>query len=142
MGTVRRMSDRDIIVDLGKIEAILPYCEQIRKERYMNGSRIKAVIAKVLSQPELAAITADDTILSRYKTAAFRMDKGQRGPYVFLSRGNGRFLEELFKKINFNTIDLESCEMMKAFLEYLRFFGNIDQLSIKRIEYLNQKIQK
>ena len=119
MGTVRRMSDRDIIVDLGKIEAILPYCEQIRKERYMNGSRIKAVIAKVLSQPELAAITADDTVLSRYKTAAFRMDKGQRGPYVFLSRGNGRFLEELFKvevpEINEGIVEIKKIERDAGF---------------------------
>lgn len=30
-GSVRRFSDRDIIVDLGKVEAILPYCEQIKK---------------------------------------------------------------------------------------------------------------
>ena len=52
------------------------------------------------------------------------------------------FLEDLFKKVNFNTIDLESCEMMKVFLEYLRNFGNIDQLSVKRIEYFNQKIAK
>ena len=55
-GSVRRMSDRDIIVDLGKVEAILPYCEQIKKERYTNGSRIKAVIAKVLNQNDFANI--------------------------------------------------------------------------------------
>lgn len=67
--------------------------------------------------------------------AQWKANNITRDDYLF-------FLEELFKKINFNTIDLESCEMMKAFLEYLRFFGNIDQLSIKRIEYLNQKIQK
>ncbi|MBO4675773.1 MAG: hypothetical protein J5601_06810, partial [Elusimicrobiaceae bacterium] len=42
-GSVRRMSDRDIIVDLGKVEAILPYCEQIKRERYSNGSRVKAI---------------------------------------------------------------------------------------------------
>ncbi len=114
MGTVRRMSDRDIIVDLGKIEAILPYCEQIRKERYTNGSRIKAIIAKVMNQTELAAVGADDTTLSRYKSAAFRMDKGQRGPYVFLSRGNGRFLEELFKvevpEINEGIVEIKKVE--------------------------------
>ena len=95
-GTVRRMSDRDIIVDLGKVEAILPYCEQIKRERYTNGARIKAVIAKVLNQTDLANV-GDDQLLSRYKSAAFKMDKGQRGPYIFLSRANGKFLEELFK---------------------------------------------
>ncbi len=119
MGTVRRMSDRDMIVDLGKIEAILPYCEQIRKERYTNGSRIKAVISKVLSQTELAAIGTDDPILARYKSAAMRMDKGQRGPYVFLSRGNSRFLEELFKvevpEINEGIVEIKKIERDPGF---------------------------
>ena len=119
MGTVRRMSDRDIVVDLGKIEAILPYCEQIRKERYTNGSRIKAVIAKVMNQMELSAIGTDDAVLARYKSAAFRMDKGQRGPYVFLSRGNGRFLEELFKvevpEINEGIVEIKKIERDPGF---------------------------
>ncbi|MBQ8033047.1 MAG: transcription termination/antitermination protein NusA, partial [Elusimicrobiaceae bacterium] len=97
MGSVRRIMDRDIIVDLGKIEAVLPYCEQIRKEHYTTGSRIKAVITKVMNQNDLAAVGTDDPILSRYKSAAYRMDKAQRGPYVFLSRANSKFLEELFK---------------------------------------------
>ncbi len=114
MGSVRRMSDRDIIVDLGKIEAILPYCEQIRKERYGIGSRIKAIIAKVMSQTELAEVTNEDPQLSRYKSAAFKMDKGQRGPYVFLSRANGKFLEELFKvevpEINEGIVEIKSIE--------------------------------
>ncbi|MBR3632376.1 MAG: transcription termination/antitermination protein NusA [Elusimicrobiaceae bacterium] len=95
-GSVRRFSDRDLIVDLGKVEAILPYCEQIKKEHYTNGSRVKAIIAKVLNQNDLANI-GDDPVLSRYKSAAFKMDKGQRGPYVILSRANSKFMEELFK---------------------------------------------
>lgn len=95
-GSVRRFSDRDLIVDLGNIEAILPYCEQIKKEHYTNGSRVKAIIAKVLNQTDLANI-GDDPVLARYKSAAFKMDKGQRGPYVILSRANGQFMEELFK---------------------------------------------
>ncbi|MDR0291792.1 MAG: transcription termination/antitermination protein NusA [Elusimicrobium sp.] len=95
-GSVRRFSDRDIIVDLGKVEAILPYSEQIKKERYSNGSRIKAIITKVLSQQDL--ITAgEDPALGRYKSAAYKMDKGQRGPYVILSRTSPEFLEDLFK---------------------------------------------
>ncbi len=98
MGSVRRMSDRDIIVDLGKVEAILPYCEQIRKEHYTTGSRIKAVISKVLSQTEMMEIDdIEDAQLARYKSAAYKLDKAQRGPYIFLSRANNRFLEELFK---------------------------------------------
>ena len=52
------------------------------------------------------------------------------------------FLEELFKKVNFNTIDLEGCEILKALTEFLRNFGPFDQLTMRRIEYFNQKIQK
>ena len=117
-GSVRRMSDRDIIVDLGKVEAILPYCEQIKKERYSNGSRVKAIIAKVLNQNDLANV-GEDPVLLRYKSAAFKMDKGQRGPYVILSRGNGKFLEELFKvevpEINEGIVEIKKIERDPGF---------------------------
>ncbi|MDR0734986.1 MAG: transcription termination/antitermination protein NusA [Elusimicrobiota bacterium] len=95
-GLVRRFSDRDIIVDLGKTESLLPYSEQIRKERFTHGGRVKAIIAKVLSQTELAEIK-DDPVLNRYKSAAFKMDKGQRGPYIILSRTSPDLLKELMK---------------------------------------------
>ena len=118
MGSVRRMSERDMIVDLGKIEAILPYCEQIRKEHYTNGSRIKAMITKVLNSTDFADI-GDDPVLGRYKSAAFRLDKGQRGPYVFLSRGSNQFLEELFKvevpEINEGIVEIKAIERDPGF---------------------------
>ena len=117
-GSVRRFSDRDIIVDLGKVEAILPYCEQIKKERYTTGSRVKAIIAKVLNQNDLANI-GDDPVLARYKSAAFKMDKGQRGPYVILSRANGKFLEELFKvevpEINEGIVEIKNVQRDPGF---------------------------
>lgn len=95
-GLVRRFSDRDIVVDLGKAEAILPYCEQIKKERFAHGGRVKAIITKVLSQNDFLEIK-DDPVLNRYKSAAFKMDKGQRGPYIMLSRTSPEFLKELMK---------------------------------------------
>lgn len=95
-GSVRRFSDRDLVVDLGKVEALLPYSEQIKRERYTNGSRIKAIITKVLSQNDLLNPT-DDPAIGRYRSAAFKMDKGQKGPYVILSRTAPAFLEDLFK---------------------------------------------
>lgn len=117
-GSVRRFSDRDLIVDLGKVEAILPYCEQIKKERYTNGSRVKAIIAKVLNQNDLANI-GDDPVLARYKSAAFKMDKGQRGPYIILSRANGKFMEELLKvevpEINEGIVEIKAIERDPGF---------------------------
>ena len=63
--------DRNIVVDLGKTEAILPLREQIRRERYNVGGRVRAVI--------------------------MRVDKAQRGPQVLLSRASPTFLRRLFE---------------------------------------------
>jgi len=94
-GMVRRFSDKDIIVDIGKTEAIFPYCEQIRKERFPMGSRVKAVIAKVLSPKDF--ITVEDQSMARYRSAVSKMDKTQRGPYIILSRIAPLFLKKLFE---------------------------------------------
>lgn len=95
-GLVRRYSDRDVVVDLGKAEAILPYSEQLKRERYPHNSRVKAMIVKVLSHTELHEIK-DEPQLIRFRSAAFKMDKGQKGPYIFLTRTSPKLLEELFK---------------------------------------------
>ena len=97
-GLVRRFSDKDIVVDLGKAEALLPYSEQIRKERYTHGARIKAMIMRVLTQTDFANMDAKaDPALGRYKSAAYRLDKAQRGPYIILSRTSSEFLQSLMK---------------------------------------------
>ncbi|HBL18344.1 MAG: transcription termination factor NusA [Elusimicrobia bacterium GWA2_69_24] len=70
-GAVHRFMERNIIIDLGKAEAILPVREQIRRERYNVGDRIRAVILKV--------------------------DKAQRGPQVVLSRAASLFMRRLFE---------------------------------------------
>ena len=70
-GTVQQVDRGNILVKLGKTEAVLPPREQIRKERYRQGDPIKAFISDV-------ADTA-------------------RGAQVILSRSNGQFLIELFK---------------------------------------------
>lgn len=46
-GLVTHIANRDLLVDLGKAEAILPYYEQIKKERYSINDRVKAIIQKV-----------------------------------------------------------------------------------------------
>jgi N utilization substance protein A len=47
-GVVKRFEGPDIIVDIGKTEAILPLREQSRAEAYKQGERIRTVIVKVL----------------------------------------------------------------------------------------------
>ena len=51
-----------------------------------------------------------------------------------------RFLEDFFKKMDFNSIDLETCELLKLITENLGIFGPFDDLTNKRIIYFNKKI--
>jgi N utilization substance protein A len=70
-GIVQRFDRNDIIVNLGQTEGILPSREQIPKESYRRGDRIRAYIIDVL-----------------YDT---------RGPQIVLSRTHPDFLIALFK---------------------------------------------
>jgi N utilization substance protein A len=70
-GTVKRFERGDIIVDLGRTEAVVPRHEQARHERYSQGERIRAVIVEVHKQP--------------------------KGPQVVLSRTDPRLLVKLFE---------------------------------------------
>jgi len=70
-GTVQQISRGDILVNLGRTEAIIPLKEQIRKERYRQGDPIRAYLLDVL------------------RTA--------KGPRVVLSRTHPIFLERLFQ---------------------------------------------
>ncbi|MDI6751888.1 MAG: transcription termination factor NusA [bacterium] len=47
MGLVRKIEEDAIFVDLGKTEAVLPEEEQLKRERYRVGDRIKAYIVNV-----------------------------------------------------------------------------------------------
>jgi N utilization substance protein A len=69
-GIVQRIDKRDIIVNLGRTEAILPVSEQVHRETYRRGERIRAYILDVLHE--------------------------SRGPQIILSRSHPRFLEGLF----------------------------------------------
>jgi len=70
-GIVQRTDRNEIIVNLGHTEGVLPYKEQVPKETYRRGDRIRAYIADVL-----------------YET---------RGPQIILSRTHPNFLINLFK---------------------------------------------
>ncbi len=71
-GIVQQTGDRrNILVDLGKVEALLPGNEQVDGERYEQGSRIKAVIREVKS--------------------------GTKGPQVILSRRDPELIKTLFE---------------------------------------------
>ena len=71
-GIVQQAGDRNnVLVDLGRVEALLPRSEQVDGERYEQGSRIKAVITEVRS--------------------------GTKGPQVILSRRDPELIKTLFE---------------------------------------------
>src|SRR5437588_359657 len=71
-GIVQQAGDRNnVLVDLGKVEALLPRSEQVDGERYEQGSRIKAVITEGRS--------------------------GTKGPQVILSRRDPELIKTLFE---------------------------------------------
>ena len=67
-GVVKRFEGPDIIVDIGKTEALLPLREQSRAETYKQGERIRAVIVKVLpvaKGPQVILSRTDPQLLIR-----------------------------------------------------------------------------
>jgi N utilization substance protein A len=71
-GIVQQAGDRNnVLVDLGKVESLLPRSEQVDGERYEQGSRIKAVITEVRT--------------------------GTKGPQVILSRRDPELIKTLFE---------------------------------------------
>ena len=65
---VRRSEGRDIIFDIGRTEAVLPYSEQCQGEQYNPGDRVRAVIIKVhrLSRgPQIVVSRSDPSLLIR-----------------------------------------------------------------------------
>jgi N utilization substance protein A len=70
-GIVQRFDRGDIVVNLGATEAVLPVREQVPRESYRRGDRIRALILDVLYE--------------------------SRGPQVVLTRTHPEFLVMLFK---------------------------------------------
>ena len=65
---VRRNEGRDIVLDIGRTEAVLPYSEQSQNEQYKLGDRVRAVIIKVhrLSKgPQIVVSRSDPSLLIR-----------------------------------------------------------------------------
>ncbi len=70
-GTVRRRERGDLIVDLGKAEAILPPRERVPGEDYEIGERIRCLLLEIEATP--------------------------RGPELILSRASVKFVRRLFE---------------------------------------------
>ncbi len=65
---VQRVEARQIIVDLGRAEAVLPFSEQAAGERYRPGQKMRILLKEVGRSPrgpELIVSRADDLLLKR-----------------------------------------------------------------------------
>jgi transcription termination/antitermination protein NusA len=84
-GTVRRFERSDVLVDLGKYEALLPNRERVPTEEYQMGERIRCYVKAV--------------------------EQGIHGPEIILSRADPRFVIKLFQlevsEINDSTIEIK-----------------------------------
>jgi N utilization substance protein A len=84
-GTVRRFERSDVLIDLGKYEALLPNRERVPTEEYQVGERIRCYVKAV--------------------------EQGPHGPEIILSRADPRFVVKLFQlevsEINDNTIEIK-----------------------------------
>lgn len=70
-GTIQQIEKGNILVNLGRTEALLPYKEQIRKEHHSQGASIRACIVDVRNNT--------------------------KGPQVIISRTSPEFLARLFE---------------------------------------------
>ncbi|MBV9275271.1 MAG: transcription termination/antitermination protein NusA [Verrucomicrobia bacterium] len=70
-GTVRRFDRSDVIVDLGKFEAVMPMRERVATEDYNIGDRIRAYVVAV--------------------------ENTNRGPEIIISRSHPNFVRRLFE---------------------------------------------
>ncbi len=84
-GTVRRFDRSDVILDLGKYEALLPNRERVPTEEYQVGERIRCYVKAV--------------------------QEGPHGPEIILSRADPRFIIKLFSmevsEISDGTIEIK-----------------------------------
>ena len=79
-GLVQRIELRQIFIDLGRTEAVLPVAEQVRNERYRVGQRLKVYLLEVAQT--------------------------NRGPRVVVSRSHPNLLRRLFELSDFETLFL------------------------------------
>jgi len=105
-GTVRRCDRSDVLVDLGKYEALLPNRERVPTEEYQIGERIRCYVKAV--------------------------EQGPHGPEIILSRGDPRFVLKLFQlevsEINDGTIEIKGIAREPGFRTKLAVWTRDDKV--------------
>ena len=100
-GTVRRFERSDVIMDLGKFEAIMPNRERVPTEEYQVGERIRCYVKAVEQTP--------------------------RGPEIILSRADPNFVIKLFtveaSEIGDGTIEIKGIAREPGFRTKLAVYS-------------------
>ncbi|MBN1643563.1 MAG: transcription termination/antitermination protein NusA [Dehalococcoidales bacterium] len=85
-GVIQRIEPRQVLIDLGRVEAVLPSNEQMPNERYRVGQRLKVYMVEVAKTP--------------------------RGPRVIVSRSHPDLLKRLFElevpEVSSGTVEIKA----------------------------------
>ncbi len=105
-GTVRRFERSDVIVDLGKFEAIMPMRERVTTEDYNIGDRVRAYVVAV--------------------------ENGVRGPEIIISRSHPNFVRRLFEvevsEISDRTVEIRGIAREAGFRTKIAVFSANDKV--------------
>lgn len=105
-GIVRRFERSDVMVDLGKFEAVLPNRERVPTEEYQVGERIRCYVKAV--------------------------ENGPHGPDIILSRADPMFVIKLFQievsEINDGTIEIKGVAREPGFRTKLAVWTRDDKV--------------
>lgn len=105
-GVVRRFDRSDVVIDLGRYEALLPNRERVTAEEYQVGERLRCYVKAV--------------------------DNGPHGPEIILSRSDHRFVIKLFQlevsEINDGTIEIKAIAREPGFRTKLAVYTRDDKV--------------
>ncbi|HYJ66365.1 MAG TPA: transcription termination factor NusA [Nocardioidaceae bacterium] len=109
-GTIQQGRDpSDVMVDLGRLEALLPVAERVPEERYQHGSRIKCLVVNVR--------------------------KGPRGPHVVVSRTHPNLVKRLFAleapEVADGTVDVVAVAREAGHRSKIAVRSNVDGVNAK-----------
>jgi N utilization substance protein A len=105
-GTVRRFERSDVIIDLGKTEAILPAKQRVPTEQYLPGDRVQTMITSV--------------------------ENNQNGTAITLSRSDPEFVRRLFERevseIKDHTVEIKAIAREAGFRSKIAVLSNDDKV--------------
>jgi len=105
-GTVRRFERSDVVVDLGRAEAILPAKERVPTEQYVAGDRIRAMVLNI--------------------------ENAQNGTQITLSRSHPDFVRRLFElevsEINDKTVEIKAIAREAGFRSKIAVISHDDKV--------------